>query len=94
MTMETERLPDYGDEPEDDRTWNANVLGADATIQITRYDESELPEALLTVRCKDQDLTAEQFRSLAAAAMRAALSIETGKRHRMLHVEDTAEWGT
>jgi hypothetical protein len=49
----------------------------DATIQITvlpRREQrgEEPPTGLLTVRCKDQDLTAEQFEALSIAAAKAA----------------------
>ena len=60
---------------------NEQPLGPDdATIQITYIpaDESgdlppeDPPTALLTVRCKDQDMTEETLREVGAACLRVA----------------------
>lgn len=51
----------------------------DATIQITVLPERGIRHGLLTVRCKDQDLTAKQFEELGKACLMAAERIKRGK---------------
>ncbi len=75
--FEIKVLPTF---PEDSAT--LQPLGdEDATIQITvlpLYEQREVrsrPRGLLTVRAKDQDLSADQFEALGLACLAAAKRI-------------------